>query len=177
MNQKQLKLLTLSAMLVALSFVLPYFMPAVVIPPLWTITLTSHVPIFIAIFISPLTAVMTALGSAFAFFLKFPANPEVFFRALSHLGFVVLALILLKAGFGKKNLTQTVVFAVVVSIVHALLEVFVIGVYLYLGLIVRENALTYLLLIVGVGSLIHSLIDFAIAFTIYKALQKARLAE
>lgn len=108
-------------------------------------------------------------------FLKFPANFEVTLRAASHIVFVLLAILLLKAGFGKKNIFQTVGFAVVISAVHALAEMLVIGVYLYLGIITNSNALYYLLVAVGLGSFVHSLIDFAIAFTIYKTLQKARL--
>jgi len=174
MNDSRLKNLTISAMLAALSFILPYFVPPVVLP-LWTMTLTAHVPVFISIFISPLTAVMTTLGTTLAFFLKFPANFEVTLRAASHIVFVLLAILLLKAGFGKKNIFQTVGFAVVISAVHALAEMLVIGVYLYLGIITNSNALYYLLVAVGLGSFVHSLIDFAIAFTIYKTLQKARL--
>jgi len=176
MNDSRLKNLTVSAMLVALSFILPYFVPPIVLP-LWTMTLTAHVPVFISVFISPLTAVMTTLGTTLAFFLKFPANFEVTLRAASHIVFVLLALALLKAGFGKKSLLQTAGFAVVISVVHALTEMLVIGVYLYLGIIVNSNAMSYLFVAVGLGSFVHSLIDFAIAFTVYKTLQKARLAK
>jgi len=176
MNHSRLKNLTISAMLVALSFILPYFVPPVVLP-LWTMTLTAHVPIFISIFISPLTAAMTTLGTALAFFLKFPANFEVTLRAASHIVFVLLAIVLLKAGFGKKNIFQTAAFAIVISVVHALTEMLVIGIYLYLGIITNSNASFYLFVAVGLGSFVHSLIDFAIAFTIYKTLQKAQLVK
>ena len=81
---KKTRSLTISALLIALGITIPMFMPKVIIPPA-SYTLASHVPVFIAMFISPMTAVSVALGTALGFLIT--TTPEIAARALSHVIF------------------------------------------------------------------------------------------
>ena len=59
--------ITLTALLTALAIVIPMVMPAKIIIPPASYTLASHVPIFLAMFISPLMTLIVILGSTFGF--------------------------------------------------------------------------------------------------------------
>ncbi len=60
--RKRIQNLTLSAVLTAFSILIPMIMPVKVIIGPASFTLASHVPIFIAMFLSPEVAVIVALG-------------------------------------------------------------------------------------------------------------------
>ena len=52
MNNDRLRLYTITALMIAISVVLPVFMPIIDILG-WTGTLASHVPVFLSMFIAP----------------------------------------------------------------------------------------------------------------------------
>ena len=79
---------TITALLTALAIVIPFAVFFKVIIPPFTATLGSHVPMFLSMFLGPLAAVMTGLGSALGFFLTL--GPLVGARAFMHV-FVALA--------------------------------------------------------------------------------------
>lgn len=69
MKRKQsVQMLCISALLIAVGIVIPMVMPKIVIPPA-SFTLASHVPIFIAMMISPPVAMAVAIGTTLGFFL------------------------------------------------------------------------------------------------------------
>ncbi|MGL5641117.1 MAG: hypothetical protein ACRDDM_02550, partial [Paraclostridium sp.] len=88
MNRKSnTKSIVISALLCTLGIIIPMFSPIKLILEPASFTLASHVPIFIAMFISPSTAIFVTLGSTIGFLLGgFPI--VIVFRALSHLIFV-----------------------------------------------------------------------------------------
>lgn len=72
MRNKKIQNIALSGLLSAIAVLIPLIMPFKIILPASTYTLASHVPIFIAMFISPSVAIMVTLGSALGFFISFP---------------------------------------------------------------------------------------------------------
>ena len=60
---KKLRELTITGLLVALSIVIPMFMPIKIVRPTFTMTLAAHVPSILAMFVSPLAVVLVASPS------------------------------------------------------------------------------------------------------------------
>lgn len=93
MKTNSVKRLTISALLIAMGIIIPMVMPRITIGPA-SFTLASHVPVFIAMFISPVVAIAVSLGTGFGFFLS--ATPIIALRALSHLIFAVIGAVILQ---------------------------------------------------------------------------------
>ncbi len=164
----------IAAMLSAIGIVIPIFAPKIVLEPA-SFTLASHVPIFIAMFISPWIAVFVALTTTFGFFISGLFPMVVVIRAFSHLLFATVgALILKKNGNILMNPKSTALFAFAISVLHAAAEVVVVTFYYFGPGLPKYEAKGYLfsvVLLVGIGGLIHSIIDFAIAILVWKPLQ------
>lgn len=165
--------ITLTALLTALAIVIPMVMPAKIIIPPASYTLASHVPIFLAMFISPLMALIVILGSTFGFLVAgYPI--VIVLRALSHLCFgLVGALYLKKYPKTLDKSIQTWILNIVLAFVHAIAEVLACLIF-YASTSFPANMFYLLFILVGVGTIIHSIVDFIIAQFIYKALQKIR---
>ncbi len=94
-SKNSVKQLSISAILTAFAILIPLMMPIKIIIGPASYTLASHIPLFIAMFISPATAIFVALGSSLGFFLAgFPI--VIVFRALTHLFFLTLGAVLVK---------------------------------------------------------------------------------
>lgn len=150
MNKK----ITQTALLTALAIVIPMIMPFKLVIGPASYTLASHVPIFLAMFISPLVAVIVAIGAATGFL--FSGLPLVVtMRALSH---VIFAYIGANTFSSAKHL---LIFSFVINIIHALAEVIVVFVMTDMGS--TANYFYTLIVLVGIGTLIHGMVDFEIA--------------
>ena len=80
--------MVIAALLCAVGIVIPMFCPKIIIEPA-SFTLASHVPLFLAMFISLPVAAVVCLGTTLGFFLSgFPL--VVVLRALSQIVFVAL---------------------------------------------------------------------------------------
>lgn len=175
MKFTSVKKLTFSAILIALGVLIPMIMPVKIIIGPASFTLASHVPVFLAMFISPGVAVAVALGTAFGFFLSFPAI--IAFRALSHVVFAVIgAYILQKKPTIVASFWQFQLFNVIIGIIHAVVELLVVTVFFLQG---NMPATTYdqgylytVFLLIGIGGFIHSLVDYNLAFYLGKRLSK-----
>lgn len=177
MNQNRISTrnLVFSAILVALGILIPLIMPVKVVIGPASFTLASHLPIFLAMFISPGVALSVALGTAFGFFLSFPVI--IAFRALSHVVFAVIGAYWLKkrpkfvGSFGKYQ-----IFNVVIGIVHAFVEFLVVSVFFFQGNVPEtmysQGYVYTVVVLVGIGGFIHSLIDGSIAYYIGKRLSR-----
>ncbi len=169
--------LTSAALLIALAIVIPIFMPKIALPPA-SFTLASHVPVFISMFISPLVAGAVALGSSVGFF--FSGLPiEITARAATHLIFAVLGAIWLK--LHPRTLSKplpTLSFSLLIGLLHGLCEVLVIIPFYFTGMLSPGNYdsgfLYSVVLLVGVGTLLHSMIDFTISLLIFKILAQQK---
>lgn len=153
-----IKKLTYTGLLTALAIVIPLafgFLKVIIGP--FTATITSHVPMFLSMLLGPEVAVMVGIGSAIGFFMTAPA--VVAARAAMHI-FVGLvgALVFKKTGSFTKAIYIT-------APVHALLEALVV--------IPFGFTMYKVLVVVGVGTLLHHCVDATISFALAKSLSKA----
>ena len=153
-------LLTALALLIPLAF--GGFL-SVMIPP-FSATLASHLPVMIAMLISPQVAVMVGLGSALGFLIKL--GPVIAARAAVHAVFGFVGAVAVKKGlsFGKT--------LILTLPIHALGEALIV---LPFGFSLEKARL-----VVGVGTALHHLIDAMIALAVVASVglvQKAALSK
>lgn len=159
---KSVKLLTISALLIAIGIAIPLFMPIKVqIEPMsWT--LCSHVPIFIAAFISPIVAVAVALGTALGFQLAgFPMS--VVARATTHIAFALVLAIFWHKLSQKNFLVKNVMTNIVIALIHAICEAMVV----LLFFAPPADTARIIWLLVFVGTIVHSIVDFEISYILW----------
>ena len=173
-SQYKVKTMTIAALLSALGILIPLIAPKYVLPPA-SYTLASHVPIFIAMFISVPVSIFVTIVTAIGFF--FGGYPFVVtLRAVSHIIFVVLgSYILSRKPNILSNKFNASLFALLISVVHGISEVLVVTQFYLVGnadqLYYEKGYLISVILLVGLGTVIHSLIDFAIAVFVWKPIQ------
>lgn len=168
--------MTTAALLIAIGIIIPMFSPARIVLEPASFTLASHVPIFLSIFISPLVGVAVAAGTTLGFFFGgFP--PVVVLRAASHLLFTLVgAVILQKRPQILQSPIKAQVFSLLIGLLHALGELVVVSAF-YLGggmgpAYYAQGFLLSVLLLVGVGTVVHSMVDFALAYFIARVLAR-----
>lgn len=173
-NTTKIKSMTIAGLLCALGIIIPMVAPRFQMEPA-SFTLASHVPVFIAMFISPAVSISVALITGLGFLIGgFPI--VIVLRALTHVVFAALgAFILKKNNKVFSSLKSTSLFAVIISVVHGVSEVIIVTAF-YWGnsmstAYYEQGYLTSVLLLVGVGTVIHSLVDFSIAVFVWKPLQ------
>ena len=173
--------LTRTAMLCAMGILIPIIMPPVppfrlVIEPM-SFTLAAHVAIFIAMFISPASAIAVTIGTTIGFFFVLP--PVVGFRAASHIFFAVAGAYYLKyhPGLLDKKL-NVLFFSFALAVIHAVAEVAVVIPFYFGGLLAEgfynRGFFMGVIMLVGVGTIAHSMVDFAIARVVWKPLKMIR---
>ncbi len=163
--------LVISALLVAIGIIIPMYMPIKVVMEPMSFTLASHVAIMLAMLISPSVALATALGTTFGFFLSgFPL--AVVLRALSHVIWALVgSLWLKKHPQTLSKWSSNALFVILIALLHAVCEV-VIVLPLYVG---TDIDFLYVIFgLVGIGTIIHSSVDFVITQIVYKALCKIK---
>lgn len=168
--------LTITALLTAIAIMIPMVMPIRVVVPPASFTLASHVPIFFAMFLSPKIAILVSLGSAIGFLLA--GLPIVItIRALSHVVFALIGAYYLQNR--REDILSSPVksqlFSFWIGLIHALAEVVVVSLFFF-GILAGgeydESFFFAVFLLVGVGTLVHSMVDFFIAQVIWKSLGK-----
>ena len=182
MKTNSVKRLTISALLIAMGIIIPMVMPRITIGPA-SFTLASHVPVFIAMFISPVVAIAVSLGTGFGFFLS--ATPIIALRALSHLIFAVIGAVILQKHpeilinkEGKFTLLngKLQLFNVGIGVIHSAAELVVVSVFYTMGNLpgtyYTAGFMYSIFLLMGVGGLIHRLVDFSIAYFLASTLSK-----
>lgn len=166
---KTTKQMSLSALLIGLGVVIPLIMPVKIMIPPASYTLASHVPVMIAMFISPATAIAVTLGTALGFL--FTATDVIAMRALSHLGFAILgSLYIQKTRKTLRNSRSNLIFNIIIGLIHAGLEALVVSYYFLNGSISGDSFFIVVVLLVGFGGFIHSLIDYFISSTLARRL-------
>jgi hypothetical protein len=169
-SQNKVKTMTVAALLCAIGIMIPMYMPIKLIIEPASFTLASHVAIFIAMFISPIVGAFVVLGTAFGFLLAgFP--PVVVLRAFSQVIFITIGALLLKKNNNLLLSYKTMIpFAVIISVIHALGEVG--AALLYYSFNTPSNSImNTMIYLVGIGTFVHSLVDFTIALLIWKPIQ------
>lgn len=170
----KVKFLTISALLSALGILIPMTFPSIRIEPA-SFTLASHVPVILAMFISPLMAVFVVTVSTLGFLVG-GFSPVIVLRAATHIIFSLTGAFILKR---KKNLLisvkNTVLFSFIISLIHSAAELAAVTSFYYFtgqsdNLSGKEYFISVFLL-VGVGTLVHSIIDFSIAILVWKPIR------
>jgi niacin transporter len=164
--------MTITIVLCAIGILIPMYSPLkyVLVPA--SFTLGSHVALFLAMFISPFIAILVALGTALGFYFgKF--SSVIVLRALSHVIFSFVGAIYLKKNPQTlKKIRQTAVFALLISLLHGVSEVAVVSVFYFENIMTsafyNQGFLYTVIGLVGIGTIIHSLVDFGIALVIWK---------
>lgn len=170
-THKHLFKLTATGLLVAIGMLIPVYFPRVVIGPA-SYTLASHVAIFIAMFISPTVAVAVTAGTTAGFFFT-GLDIIIVLRAASHIIWALPGAIYLSkidkfnAGWLKMR-----TLSLGVGIFHGLGEIAAVAIF-FAGM-GQDMDITWLLGFIGLGTLIHSLVDFEIANAIRLILQKQK---
>lgn len=168
----KVKVLVITGLLCSLGILIPLTFPRATFGPA-SFTLASHVAIYIAMFISPTVAVSVSCITTLGFFIA--GTPMVIvLRAATHLLFAAIGAFILKK---NSNLLQSKVsslgFSFGISVIHAIAEVFVVSLFFLSDPAAFENNyLTRVLLLVGIGTLIHSMVDFYIATFVWQPLYK-----
>lgn len=165
--------MTIAALLSAIGILIPTYSPIKILLEPWSFTFASHVPIFIAMFISPVIALGVALVTAFGFFIAGTFPLVVVFRALSHIVFALIGAYILK----KNNRIllspkSSIPFVLFIGILHAVCEVIVSSIFYFAGQ-PDGSFVNSILIVTGVGTIIHSTMDFIIASIIWIPLQHA----
>jgi niacin transporter len=169
--------ITAAALLTAIGIAVPLFSPLRVVLEPASFTLASHVAIFIAMMISPGIAAAVTAGTTLGFFISFPL--VIALRAASHIVFALAGGIYLSV---RPDILDRAagarVFSFAIAVLHAACEVVVVGGFYFWGGMgesyYQRGFIHSVLLLVGLGSIVHSMIDFDIALMIYKVLRKQR---
>ena len=167
------KKITLTALLTALAIIIPMFMPIKVIQfyP-FTATLASHTPLIIAMFVSPLAAAFAALGSAIGFF--FTIDGIVAVRAATHVFFAVAGAMMIRK---RMNPVLTILVTMVLHTLADMFTIYLAATFFHMSYLLKGNSMKLVQLWIGVGTSLHHLLDFFIAFVILKPLTKAGLMD
>jgi len=172
-GKEKLRKLLIGAMLTAIGIMIPMYMPVRVIIPPASFTLASHVPVMMAMFFSPAMAFLVAIGTTFGFVLAgFPVT--IWLRAFSHVVFVLIGAYYLKK---RPNIVNQKVgfqvFNVVIALIHSLAETGIVFAFYALGFAHMDRAALFnLLLLIGLGGIVHSVVDMNIAFVLSKSLNR-----
>lgn len=167
--------LVLSALLCAIGILIPMISPLQLVLEPASFTLGSHVAIFIAMFLSPSVAVAVSLGTALGFFLR--GLPLVIvLRAITHVVFAFTGAVMLK----KRPETlqsplKTTGFSLFISLIHALAELAVVTPFYFSDSMSQafyvKGYVVSVVLLVGLGTVVHSMVDFGLALVVWKALK------
>ena len=168
----------MSGLLTAIGLIIPMFSPVKIIIEPASFTLASHVAIFIAMFISPAVAVSVAAGTAIGFLLGgFPII--IVLRAASHIIFAFMGSIYIhKISKNRLSAINLRVFSFFIAAIHSVCELVVVSTFYFGGNIssahLEKGYFMSVLLLVGLGTLIHSMIDFEIAHIVLLPLKKQK---
>lgn len=175
-NKDKVLLFTVSALLIAMGILIPIVLPFKIVLEPASFTLASHVPVFIALFISPLTAVAVAVGTAAGFFLGgFPQ--VVVLRAATHVIWAFLGAMLIQ---NNEHLFDSpkgsTMFSLMLGLVHAACEMLVVIPFFIANRMspgyYSEGFIVSVVLMVGLGTVLHSMVDYYFAVLIWKAVKK-----
>jgi len=165
-----------AALLCALGIIIPLLSPIKIVMEPASFTLASHVALFIALFISPFTAAVVAVGTTLGFLMGgFPI--VIVARAATHIVFALIGAVILRRKPGiLDSLWSAQLLSLGLGLIHGLCEVLAVTPF-YLSSAMSAayyggGYVKTVLLLVGVGSVVHSMIDFAIALLIWKPLKR-----
>ncbi len=164
--------MVISALLIAIGILIPMVFTG--FPFRWVVgpysaTLMAHVPVIIAMFISPMTAILTAVGTTIGFFFTAPLVIAV--RAASHIVFAILGALFINKGMKVLPLCLTT------GVIHSVLEGIVVMIFFTGGLSTPAEgySIAALVWITILGTFVHHCVDFAISYGVGKGLARAKM--
>lgn len=167
MSNKSTQTIAYSSILVAFGILIPMIMPVKVIIGPASYTLASHVPLFLAIFISPPVAIFVSLGTTLGFFLAgFPF--VIVLRAFSQIIFTLIAALYIRNHQEQiSSPLKALPFSLIINVIHGL------GEFLAVLLFTSGSTLdlTYvwsIFLLVGLGTIVHGMVDFYLALSLWE---------
>ncbi|WP_373797180.1 hypothetical protein [Jeotgalibaca porci] len=173
-SRQRTRKITIAALLIAIGILIPMISPLKIILEPASFTLASHVSTFIAMFISPYVAIAVAIGTAFGFMLGgFPI--VVTLRAASHLIFSYFgAKYLAKHPSTLENSKSKWLYSLLIGVLHAACEVVVVSIFYFGGNLSTayydKGLLLTVMGLVGVGTVIQSMVDLELARIVWRAL-------
>lgn len=175
-RSKKVLHLTMTALLMAIGILIPTVSPVkILLGPAGSVTLASHVAIFLAMFLSPASGIAVALGTTLGFQLSGFAYPVVL-RALTHVVWAALGAFWLKkhpALLYKP--VNSALYCGLIAIVHAVLETAVIFMLFFGGLVEDKGGIWLTVLLpVGIVTLGHSCVDYIISLAIWQPIRKLK---
>ena len=158
-NREKIRKMMFAAVLIAISIIIPtqFGFLRIVIGP-FTATIASHVPMFLAMLISPEVAIAVGVGSALGFFITSPL--VIAARASMHVVVGYVGALIIKK---DKNLKKAIA---ITAPIHGILE--------GLAVIPFGFSVYQFIVVVAVGTMIHHFVDGAISYALANALAKAR---
>lgn len=175
-SKEKTRELTLAAILCATGVVIVLFSPFKILLEPASFTLASHVAIFLAMFVSPSVAVAVTVVTAVAFFLAgFPF--VVAARAASQIVFVVAgSKVLAKNPEILTKKMDCIWFGIWTAVLHAIAEVIVVLPFYFSNamsaMYYEKGYVDSIFILVGVGTVIHSLVDYSLALLVWKAIRR-----
>lgn len=161
MNNR-IKEMVYAGLLTALAILIPiqFGFLKIFVPPAFTATIAAHVPMMLAMLISPFVAVVVGIGSTLGFLMSGMPAPVVA-RAATHIvvGYIGAKMIMKSSNYA--------IAATVTAPLHGFLEMII--VIPFIGITVN-----WALVVTLIGSIVHHGVDAIIAFVIVKAVAKAR---
>ncbi len=163
--------MVIAALLTSMAILIPNVFPTIPLGP-FTATFASHLPVIVAMFISPLVALLAGIGSIIGFAVK-GVPVWVVARAAMHVPFAIIGAYMLKKNW---NIAITILFTM---IVHSVLEI--VAVLPFLNMMPTDSQTLTVLgfdislswaLVILVGTMLHHIIDFAIAMLVIPVLKK-----
>lgn len=177
MSSQKLYRLVVAALLCAVGVLIPMFSPIKITIDPASFTLASHVAIFLAMFVSPGVTIAVSIGTTLGFFLAgFPIT--VVMRAASHIVFATVgSLYIQKHAEAALHPSKpaNLFFSFLIGTLHGICEVLIILPFYFGGSMAAYQAKGFfvsVVLLVGVGSIVHSMVDFAIASVIWAPLRQ-----
>ena len=169
MSMSRLQKLVIAALLCAIGILIPVISPIKITLDPMSFTLGSHVAIFVAMFVSPAVALCVELGTTVGFVLAgFP--PAVVRRALVQVFFVVIGAYWLQKKPDTLNHWGSMsLFVLATGLLHGAAEA-LISTWFYFGGSIDQSKGFFetIILLVGVGTLAHHIVDFVISYIIWR---------
>lgn len=165
--------LVISSLLTALGILIPMIMPIKIILGPASYTFGSHIPITMAMFRSPKIASFVAVGTTLGFVAAgYPIT--IVLRALSHIIFATIgAIYLQKVAHVLVDVKSRTLFSFFINLIHSIAEVIVVYILTVAGASgSSDNFLFTLIILVGVGTLVHGMIDFEMSYRFTRTLDK-----
>lgn len=172
MKRNKMSEFTITGLLTALAIVIPMIMPVKVLMPPFTATLASHLPLIVSMFISPFSAIITALGSAIGFYVTM--SPIVAARAATHVIFTLAGAYMIRK---HANAYLTILVTMILHSASDMLIVYIIAGAAGMSGLLNNQAMGYVMWVIAIGTSIHHLVDYAIAIPIINILNKAKFID